>query len=207
MLFRRRVDPHFLEKLRVWAWPRTSWRRSAKYFSKRVLRLTASPHAVAAGFAAGVFASFTPFLGFHILIASVTAFLIGGNLVAAVLGTAVGNPLTFPVMFAATYEVGSLILGTEPQPDQAEFVPGSLTDSFEAIVPVIKPKTVGAVPLGVGAGIVAYFIVRTAVRGFQHGRRQKFDERARLRRMEAEQPAEEGDLLGGGDEPQDMDRL
>ena len=36
-----------------------------------ILRLRASPHAIAAGVAAGVFASFIPFLGLHIIIAAV----------------------------------------------------------------------------------------------------------------------------------------
>ncbi|WP_346433030.1 DUF2062 domain-containing protein [Breoghania sp.] len=64
MLFQRRTPPHWLEQIRVALWPRHSFARSAKYFGKRVLRLTASPHAVALGFAAGTFASFTPFVAY-----------------------------------------------------------------------------------------------------------------------------------------------
>ncbi|MEZ5839939.1 MAG: DUF2062 domain-containing protein [Hyphomicrobiales bacterium] len=185
MLFRRRADPHFLEKIRVWAWPRRSWQRSYRYFSKRVLRLTASPHAVAAGFAAGVFASFTPFLGFHFVIAFALAYLIGGNFISAALGTSVGNPLTFPFIFASTFEVGSLILRTGHSAATTDLSPGMLTRSIDTILPLIKPMTVGAIPLGIAAALIAYFPIRSAVRAFQHARRERFAARAR-RAAEAE---------------------
>ena len=50
MLFRRRNRPTRIERLRVAVWPRNSWARSTRYFGKRVLRLTATPHAIALGF-------------------------------------------------------------------------------------------------------------------------------------------------------------
>ena len=86
MLFKSRKPAEFWERLRIWFWPRRSFWRSAKYFSKRILRLRATPHAIAAGVAAGVFASFFP-LGVHFIIAAAVAWLFAGNLVAAALGT------------------------------------------------------------------------------------------------------------------------
>ena len=87
MLFGRKKPESWPEKLRVMLWPRRSWMRSTKYLAKRVLRLTASPHAISAGVAAGVFASFTPFIGFHFLIAFFVAYFIAGNFIAAASGT------------------------------------------------------------------------------------------------------------------------
>ena len=91
MLFRRRNTESFWTRLRVHAWPRTSWSRSSRYV---VYRVSATPHAVALGFAAGAFSAITPFLGTHIVMAIAIAWIIGGSLVAAVLGTFLGNPLT-----------------------------------------------------------------------------------------------------------------
>src|SRR5690606_12123881 len=88
-----------------------------RYVAKRVLRLSASPHAIAAGFAAGVFASITPFVGLHFFLAGVIAWVTGGNLVASALGTAFGNPITFPLIWAGTYRLGRWILGLR---DRAE---------------------------------------------------------------------------------------
>ena len=66
---------------------------------------------IALGFAAGVFVSCTPFLGFHLIMASLVAWIVGGSIVAAVLGTFIGNPITYPIFWFITYEVGSLMLG------------------------------------------------------------------------------------------------
>ena len=111
MLFKRRTPPSWQETFRVWLWPRRSWLRSTQYVTKRILRLTATPYAIAAGVAAGVFTSFTPFMGLHFLVAALFAWLIRGNLIASALGTFFGNPLTFPIIWAATFNTGALILG------------------------------------------------------------------------------------------------
>ena len=114
MLFRRREAESRYQKLRVWLWPRRSWSRSTRYIIHRVRRLSATPHAVALGFAAGVFISATPYAGFHIVMASTLAWIIGGSIVGAVLGTFVGNPLTYPLFWVSSYEVGHVILGGGP---------------------------------------------------------------------------------------------
>src|SRR5687767_1644493 len=114
MLFRRRESESILERMRVSLWPRRSWSRSSRYVVYRLRRLAASPHAVALGFAIGVFAAITPFLGLHMIMASLLAWAIGGSIVAAILGTFAGNPLTYPIFWYMTYEVGNLMLGGVP---------------------------------------------------------------------------------------------
>src|SRR3546814_1540068 len=56
------------------------------YVWRRVWRLTGTPHVIALGVAAGVFMSCTPFLGFHIVAAMLIAWVLRGNLLAAVFG-------------------------------------------------------------------------------------------------------------------------
>ena len=51
MLFRRREPEGVWERFRTALWPRRSFTRSVQYLVKRVLRLTATPHAIAAGVA------------------------------------------------------------------------------------------------------------------------------------------------------------
>ncbi|KQT55309.1 MULTISPECIES: DUF2062 domain-containing protein [unclassified Aureimonas] len=182
MLFRRREPQTFWTKLRTACWPRRSFRRSATYLKKRVLRLNAKPHAIAAGVAAGVLSSFTPFLGFHFLIAFALAFCLSGNMAAAALGCVVGNPLTFPAIWAATYEVGRLILGVSPAPGDAA-APSGLThalmnrDLAAIWEPIVKPMLVGSVPLGLGFAAVAYGVVYLASRSFQRRRAIRLQER------------------------------
>jgi uncharacterized protein (DUF2062 family) len=149
-----------------------------RYLGKRVLRLSASPHAVAAGFAAGVFASFTPFIGFHFLISFIVAFAIGGNLLAAAFGTAVGNPFTFPLIWLSSYKVGNLVLGVEHREIPGHEIAASLArQPFDTIFPLMRPIIIGGVPLGLVFGAAAYLIVLWAVKAYQESRRRRLGER------------------------------
>ncbi|MEO0329564.1 MAG: DUF2062 domain-containing protein [Pseudomonadota bacterium] len=156
--------------------------RSAKYVSKRILRLTASPHAISAGVAAGVFASFTPFLGLHFLLAFLIAYLIAGNFLAAASGTFFGNPLSFPFIWTSTYSLGEFILSGKSQgegPGLTSLMEANYWeigfDGFFALVsglwhPVIKPMLIGSIPIGVLFGIMAYIVTRWASARFQEAR-------------------------------------
>ncbi|MEL7229045.1 MAG: DUF2062 domain-containing protein, partial [Pseudomonadota bacterium] len=132
MLMKRRTPPGWWETVRVWVWPRRSWMRSGQYVTKRILRLTATPYAVSAGVAAGAFTSFTPFMGFHFFLAALLAWLIRGNLIASALGTFVGNPLTFPLIWAATYKVGHFVLQTDFHATEAPSLITAMSDVIAA---------------------------------------------------------------------------
>lgn len=177
MLFQRRQKPTRIERLRVAVWPRNSWSRSTRYFGKRVLRLTATPHAIALGFAAGAFASCTPLVGFHFLTGFAIAFLVRGNLIASALGTSVGNPLTFPFIWAFTFKIGQWILHghppeTDPHQVHRQFQHGLFESSLDAVWPMLKPMFVGAVPLGLVVGSVSYAVVYKSVEIYQRRRKQ-----------------------------------
>ena len=171
MLFRRKKPEQFWQKLRVAFWPRRNWWRSLQYVSKRVLRVSASPHVVAIGFAAGVFASFTPFIGFHFAISFVLAYFLRGNLVAAALGTWVGNPFTFPFIWFYTYKLGNLVLhGNEGALTMGQISGRLLHVSFSNLIELLKPMTIGGILLGVPAAFISYFIVRRLVFVYQRSR-------------------------------------
>ncbi len=181
MLFRRREAPAFGERIRIFFIPRRNYGRSFKYYGKRVLRLSGSPHAIAAGVAAGAAASCTPFIGFHFILAFLIAFLIRGNMFGAALGTAVGNPLTFPVIWVTTFKIGSRIEslwlhGPPPHlpPHLAEAI---LTHGWEAIAPLLTPMIIGAIPLALVVGTVFYVITRSALSFYQRGRRERLARR------------------------------
>lgn len=182
MLFRRRETPSVWARLRTAIWPRHSWSRSVRYFGKRVLRLSGSPHAVAAGVAAGVFASFTPFVGLHFIISFIFAFLVGGNMLAAGIGTFVGNPLTFPFIWASTYSLGSHILGQSGAVALHEIRYAIAHRSFEVLWPIVAPMMVGAVPIGLPIALVFYIVAFFAVRAFRDLRRERLDARRRATR-------------------------
>jgi len=135
--------------------------------------IKATPHGIAAGVAAGVFASFTPFIGFHFLLGCAVAVVLRGNLLAAVLGTAVGNPLTFPLIWSVTYAVGRSVLGFVAPDLVAHTAAGGdvLSQSLDAIGPLIVPMVIGGIPIGLVAGGISYAVVWYLVRGYQTRRR------------------------------------
>ena len=169
MLFKRREVESWLNRLRVHVWPRRSWGRSTRYVVHRVRRLSATPHAVALGFAAGVFISSTPFIGFHMILSAAVAWIIGGSMVAALLGTFVGNPLTYPLFWVGSYEVGSLMLGGGDGKVELDLSKGIF--QTDQIWTVLKPMTLGSIPIGLALAILSYALVRPAVNAYQHRRR------------------------------------
>lgn len=182
MLFRRRKPELFWDRAKLWLWPRVSFHRSFLYFKKRVLRLHATPHAIAAGFAAGVLASFTPFIGFHFLLAFAIAYVIGGNMASAAIGTVVGNPLTFPLIWALTFECGSKILYGRGEIGSVHHVGLALREMNVSAIwdPLLKPMLIGGLPIGLVAAGIAYWVIHSGVRRFQTRRT------ARLARLKFE---------------------
>jgi uncharacterized protein (DUF2062 family) len=187
MLFRRRRPEGFFDRMRTALWPRRSFGRSFQYFVKRVLRLTATPHAIAAGVAAGVFASWTPLLGFHFVLAFALAYVLAGNMVAAALGTAFGNPISFPFIWASTLKLGNLLIGVPHDAAHRHVDLHSLLthlDVGQLWEPVIKPMLIGSIPPGLFTGIAFYVLTYWGVTAFQTRRKSKMAARARARIQE-----------------------
>jgi len=199
MLFQRRARPSLPERLRVALWPRRSFRRSFHYLKHRVLRLEATPHAIAAGVAAGAFASCTPLVGFHFILSFVLAWMIGGSMIAAAFGTAVGNPVTFPLIWVSSFQLGQLILGSSGEavsPLKLELSFDLLWTSFATLWPTLKPMFVGGSIIGTLVGGALYVLVRSAVlvsRSIRAARLQ-----AAMEKIAAGRPV--GEALGGPEE-------
>ena len=184
MLFKRRERTSHIERARLFFWPRISWRRSTLYYVKRILRLSATPYAIATGCAIGAFVSFTPFVSLHIASSIALAWLIRGNFIAAAIGTSVGNPLTFPLIWASTYKLGHVILHGEQAvqlpPFDLLFLDWSIESLWRIIQtlwPTIKTMSVGSLPLGLLTGLVIYAIVYKSVAAYQTNRRKRLKDR------------------------------
>ncbi|MBB3929168.1 hypothetical protein GGR25_000187 [Kaistia hirudinis] len=184
MLFRRRKPLRFHEKFSHVMWPRRGFKRAVRYHSKRLMRMSGSPHSVAAGFAVGVALSMTPFVGFHYLLCFVAAYLVRGNVLAAVLGTTIGNPLTFPIIWLTTYETGGLVLGWFGRRPEAlsfrQISHGLLSDSAHSIWPIFEPMLIGSIPVALVTATISYIAVYYATDAFRTARR----ERVAIRRRE-----------------------
>lgn len=112
-VFKRRTQPSAMARLARWFWPHGGWFRAITYMAYRIRRLPDPAHKISRGIAAGVFTSFTPFFGLHFLISAGIAWIMGGNVLASLLATFAGNPLTFPIIAGMSVELGSRMLGRE----------------------------------------------------------------------------------------------
>lgn len=113
-MFKRRDRRPFWEILARLVYPRGGWGRAIEYVRHRVTRLPGSPEKIGRGIWAGVFVSFTPFFGFHFLLAAFVAKIMRGNIIAGLLATFFGNPLTFFAIAASALKTGYWILGRDP---------------------------------------------------------------------------------------------
>ncbi len=147
----------------------------------RVARLPGTPASIAAGFACGAAASFTPLVGFHFLLAALLAWVSRGNLIASAIGTVVGNPWTFPFIWVATFEIGCMMTGGDGNGATVNFafffqslwhsvVELDLRYFVSNVLPIWVPMLLGSLPLGLLAFCITYWPVKRAVAGYQRAR-------------------------------------
>lgn len=176
MLFRARLRPRAGQRLRQFMWPRSGWRRAANYLWFRLARLPGTPHSIAAGLACGAAMSFTPFVGLHFVLAALVAWALGANIIASAIGTILGNPWTFPLIWLWTYGLGAWILGLDAAPG----LPLELSYSYlvDNVYHLLLPMLVGSLPIAAAVWLAVYWPMRYLVAGFQHARRLRRERRA-----------------------------
>lgn len=105
-MFRRKIPLSLKDKIRKTIWPSRGWRRALIYWRHRIFRTGDSTYRITAGLASGIAVSFSPFIGTHVLQAVALAWMVRGSLLAAFIGTAIGNPSTLPFLFWIDYKIG-----------------------------------------------------------------------------------------------------
>lgn len=110
MVFKRRDRRPVWRIVVDFFYPRGGWSRAAQYVKHRVRRLPDTPEKISRGIAAGVFTTFTPFYGMHFIVAAIIASVLRGNILAALLATFFGNPLTYIPIGIASLGTGYWLL-------------------------------------------------------------------------------------------------
>ena len=209
-------------------YPRGGWRRAGTYVWHRLRRLPDQPHRIGRGVAAGVFVSFTPLFGLHFLSAAAVAWIIGGNILAALLATFVGNPVTFPFIAVLAVSLGRQLLGAggdlSPQLIFSEFASAS-TELWQNIRSIFGPGVahwgqlaeflrqiywpymIGGIILGLIASIAAHYLTVPVIRAYHRRREKKMAER--IARVQAGQDGASAPQKGGAaprpaDSPRDI---
>ena len=145
-------------------------RRFFSYYKLKLARLPASSYAISAGFACGSMVSFTPLLGLHFVLAVVFSYLLRANYIAALIGTIVGNPISFPFIWGLIYKVGAFIVDRSDN----NLIPNI---NFEIIIKqtydIFIPMLVGGAVLAIPVWLLTYFITYSFVSSFKKARIKK----------------------------------
>ena len=148
------------------------WNRQKRYWLAKIKRLKGTPASVASGIACGVAVSFTPFVGAHFVLAMSSAWILRGNIVAAALGTAFGNPWTFPFIWFSVLYTGRKILGRGYEGIADVNFAGVFEKSFDALInlnfgvfwadiwPILYPMIIGCIPYVLISWWLTYIFIK-----------------------------------------------
>jgi uncharacterized protein (DUF2062 family) len=162
-------------------------RRVLRYHWLRFRRLQEDPRKIAGGMALGVFIGITPTIPFHTVAVLSLAALLRLSPVTAFIGIQIGNPLTVPAIYLASYKLGQFLLYR----GQPLVFPESF--SFKAWICVLwqggMALQVGGVILGIPPAIVTYFLTLWIVQRYH---RRKAEKALRVLRLSQNPPAPSG---------------
>jgi hypothetical protein len=167
--------------------------RAIEYVGIRLKRIPDTPHKISLGMSCGIFASFTPLFGLHFLIAGLLSYLLRANVLASLIGTFIGNPITFPIITVFNLKLGEWILGSNEYSsgDGGKIFEGFLDFIFliykslftegligensvprmnEFLYGVFIPYSLGGLILGISIAIISYFLLRPLVSTYQKKR-------------------------------------
>ena len=202
-MFKRRKKRSYSQIVAEGIYPRGGWYRAVSYMLHRLRRLPDAPHRIARGVAVGVFVCFTPFYGFHFVLATIISFIIRGNILASLLATFFGNPLTFPIIATISVDLGSWMLG-QPGGLQLPSIVGAFSNAsielwfnitalftddvahwgslMRFFRRVFLPYLVGGIIPGIITGAIAYMITHPIISAYQTSRIKRLKKRYEKRR-------------------------
>ena len=167
--------------------------RAIEYVGIRLKRIPDTPHKISLGMSCGIFASFTPLFGLHFLIAGLLSYLLRANVLASLIGTFVGNPITFPIITVFNLKLGEWILGSSEYSSddggkifegfldfifliyKSFFTEGSIGENNvpkmnEFLNGIFIPYSLGGLILGIFIAVLSYFLLRPLVVTYQKKR-------------------------------------
>jgi len=193
VVFKRRDTRPFFRAAFELLWPRGGWGRAFQYVKHRVRRLPDHPERIARGIWAGVFTTFTPFYGVHFFIAAGLATAMRGNIIASLMATFFGNPLTYVPIGIVSLQTGHWLLGAEMNEETERSFGGKFVDAGGDLWHNLKgvamgqprdwtklqifydeiffPYLVGGIIPGVVTATIAYYVSVPVIRAYQHRRK------------------------------------
>ena len=182
-MFKRHRPRTRLRELREAFWPSMGWTRTFKYARHRLIRLDDTNRKIAGGLALGAALSFSPLIGTHLIQAALIGAVMRVTVIAALIGTALGNPWTFPFMWWAGYSLGAWLFGligweAEALSPDLEGLSALWALVKEEPLTVFLPWMLGGTLIGVAIWFPAYYFYYWLIKGARAAR-----QKVRLRKM------------------------
>lgn len=199
-MFKRRTPRSPYRQVADFIWPQSGWKRAAHYVAHRLRRLPDRPERIARGISVGVFTAFTPFYGFHFIVAALIARLTRANILAALMATFFGNPLTYVPIGIIALRTGDALLGSKSETAAGRNLfhsfAGAWRDLWNNLVAlftdqvahwenlllfsktVFVPYLVGGMIPGLIAAAVCYYLSLPVIIAYQNRRKAKLDRKA-----------------------------
>ena len=146
------------------------WRKAKDFIIHRVLRLDDTPHRIALGVAIGIFITWTPTIGFQMVLVLAMATALRANKLVGVPFVWISNPLTLVPVYGPSYFIGGKLLGGRYEwaaftdaVDMAINGPGNWIEKieywFEALWPIFPPLWLGSMIVAALLGAITYAVM------------------------------------------------
>jgi hypothetical protein len=138
------------------------FKRSARYWFLRVVRLRATPHNIALGVALGIFIGCMPIIPFQSVAVITLAFIFRANKLAAWLATFISNPLDMIPFYYMLFLVGNTVLpfqGMQFDPSNLS-MEGLLNTGVDAFLVMVTGGLILGIPGSIGSYFATLWIVK-----------------------------------------------
>jgi len=138
----------------------------------------------------------TPFVGLHFVLSAILAYVMRANILASAIGTAVGNPWTFPFIWVWIYNAGLWMIGSGHLSNSEVEFATVFSQSMEALIrfdmayliktsgPVLWPMLVGSLPTAIVTWIIFYVPLQPMISRYQTKRNHRRTKKRRERKKE-----------------------
>ena len=158
------------------------WKRAKDFCVYRILHADDPPHRLALGIAVGMFVTFTPLIGFQMMLSVFLAWLLGANKLVGIPLVWISNPFTIIPIYYPCYRLGCAMLGEkvvsskwsslgtewkELLADPATTWTVKVRFWWEGLMDFIGPLCLGCLVVGTFFGIASYYLSLIMIRSYR----------------------------------------
>jgi uncharacterized protein len=158
------------------------WRQGKAFCVYKILHADDPPHRLALGIAVGMFVTFTPLIGFQMMLSVFLAWMLGANKLVGVPLVWISNPFTIIPIYYPCYQLGCRLLGERVVKEKwkqlgtewKELISDPATTWglkvkfwWEGLMDFILPLCVGCLVVATVVGILSYYLSLLAIRSYR----------------------------------------